>query len=107
MEEGMTNTWIALVFWAGLLALAIPYVLYAKHPDQKPVAAISIFILIFSAIAFALYGAIVVILSAFDMAAVLRQPLAAVVFMLVIFLPAILVARWQIRKPPARSPRLR
>lgn len=103
----MADTQIVLAFWAGLLALSVPYVLYAKHPAQKPVAAIAIFVLVFSVAAFLLFRVASLLLQLAEVGDVLTEPWAAVLFLIVVFVPAILLARWQIRKPPRGSPPLK
>ena len=47
----MPNLTHEIVAWIAFLILAIPYVMWAKHPDTKPVAAYLIFATIFSAAA--------------------------------------------------------
>ncbi len=100
----MLDTLVVIGIWALFLAVTVPYALRARHPRQKPVAAIAIFVFIFSAVAFFLYSALTWLLVLAGAAQVLARPWAAVPFLIVVFVPAFLLARWQIRKPPRRPP---
>jgi hypothetical protein len=100
----MSDTLIVLGIWALFLAASIPYALRARHPEQKPVAAIAIFVFVFSAVAFFLYRALTWLLVLAGAERILADPWAAVPFLIVVFAPAFLLGRWLIRKPPRRAP---
>lgn len=95
----------ALVLWLLFLTGAVFYVRRARHPDSKPVAAYLIFVTVFSVAAFALFTVITVLLEWAGKASLLANPLGAAAFLIAVFLPAFLIGRWQLRRPPLRSPR--
>jgi hypothetical protein len=93
----------ALTLWILFLVGIAFYVRRARHPEAKPVAAYLIFVIAFSATAFVLFGALTLLLQLAGQADLLAEPLAAGTFLIAVFLPAFLVGRWQLRKPPMRS----
>jgi hypothetical protein len=95
----------AFVLWLLLLAGAVFYVRRARHPDSKPIAAYLIFVTVFSVAAFALFTVFAALLEWAGEAALLANPLGAAAFLVAVFLPAFLIGRWQLRRPPLRSPR--
>jgi hypothetical protein len=95
--------WVA---WIVFLLLAVFYVARARHPRSKPFAAYVMFVIVFTAAGFILFSALSWGLAAADRAALLQRPLPAAGLLLVVFVPAFLLARWQIRRPPMRAPRL-
>ena len=99
----MPQTWLSILIGFTLLVLAIPYVASIRHPQQKPLAAYLIFIFIFAVASVVLYSLLLLLSSILDLTAALKHPLPALVFLLLIFLPAIALARWQARKPPWRQ----
>jgi hypothetical protein len=76
MENG---TFVAvLLIWIAFFILAIPLIRRIRHPDQRPFAAYLIFVSLFTLVAGILF---------------------ALLFLLLVFVPALLVATWQARKP--------
>lgn len=98
----MQQFYIALACWAGILLLAVPYVRRARHPEAKPLAAYLIFLTVFTAAAAVIFSLLGNILAAFGLGAWLVHPAGAVLFLILVFGPAYLLGRWQVRKPPRR-----
>lgn len=95
----------AFLLWAIFLIGAYFYTLREKHPETTQLAAYLIFIMIFSAVAFVIFTGIVLLLVARDQVGLLESALPSLLILLLAFIPAFLVARWQLRKPPSqRSP---
>lgn len=93
---------IALGLWALFLVAAIAYTQRERHRETKPLAAYMIFVIAFTVTAFVIFGTAVFLLQLSGYTAVLERPLAATLFMVLVFGPAFLVGRWQLRKPPRR-----
>ena len=95
----------ALIIWGLFLVGAFFYTRHAKHPQQPQLAAYLIFITIFSAVAFVIFTGMLLLLLARDQIGLLESKLASLPVLLLVFVPALFVARWQLRKPPSqRSP---
>jgi hypothetical protein len=95
----------AFLLWAIFLIGAYFYTLREKHPETTQLAAYLIFIMIFSAVAFVIFTGIVLLLVARDQVGLLESALPSLLILLLAFIPAFFVARWQLRKPPSqRSP---
>lgn len=90
----------ALGIWAVFLIAAIFFTRQARYPQTRPLAAYLIFSAVFTMSSFALFAVITAVLGALGQSQVLADPIAATVFLFVVFVPALLVARWQLRKPP-------
>ncbi len=99
----MSTYWTALLLGAALLLAAIPYVRKIRHPEQKPLAAYLIFISVFLVVAALLFRLLLWLAARLDLEAALDDPGPALLFIALVFLPAIAVAAWQARKPPWRS----
>lgn len=97
--------YIALVLWGAMMIAAAFYSEQRRHPAAKALAAYLIFVTVFSVTAFVIYGALILLLQALGRVALLSNPVLAAVFLLVVFVPAFLLARWQLKKPPARPHR--
>lgn len=95
---------LAIVVWLALLGLALPYVRRAKHPDVKPLAAFMMFVILFSLVGALLFLALSWLALETGRAAALGHPLGALVFLALVFLPAFLLARWVIKRPPLNRP---
>lgn len=102
----MALYWTTLAAWVLLLALFAPYVARIRHSSQKPVAAYLIFVTVFTAASFFLFLALSYIASVAGWAAALERPLPILLFLLAVFLPPFLLARWQARKPPRPAPKI-
>jgi len=89
-----------LVAWVVFLVAAIPYVLRAKHPRTRALAAWLVFVSIFSITAAVLYFALGAFAAAAGLADALGHPAGAAVFLALVFVPAFLAARWQLKRPP-------
>jgi hypothetical protein len=99
----MLNYWTSLLAGAAILAVAIPYVTRIRHPEQKPLAAYLIFVSVFVTAAVVLYSLLAWLAVKLGMQAALGNTGAALLFVVLIFLPAIALASWQARKPPWRQ----
>lgn len=89
-----------LVLWAAFLIAAIFYTRHARNPRMRPLAAYLIFAVIFTMSSFALFVVLTAVLAAVGRSQALAYPFAAAVFLFAVFVPALLIARWQLRKPP-------
>lgn len=92
---------LTLGLWVVFLAAAPIYTNRARHPRTRPLAAYLIFVAIFTLTAAVIFAAIVVVLTASGHDQLLAGPFAMAAALVVVFVPAFLVARWQLRKPPA------
>ncbi|MDT3706537.1 MAG: hypothetical protein ROZ09_06885 [Thiobacillus sp.] len=99
----MTET-MALIIWLVLLAFAFPYVRRARHPEVKPLAAFLLFVMLFSVVSGSLYFALLWIVLKMGWAAMLANALWALLFLVLVFAPAFLLARWMIKRPPLNRP---
>jgi len=95
-----------LIIWAVILALAYPYVQRAKHPDAKPLAAYLIFVTVLSTATVVLFFALGQLFQAAGWAGLLAHTAFAPVLLVLVFGPAFLLARWVLRLPPRRPPKL-
>jgi hypothetical protein len=94
---------IAVIGLLALLVAAVPYVTAIRHPQQKPFAAYMIFVSVFALGAAVLAGLLAWLANRLGLAAVLGNTLPAVIFLLLVFVPALAMATWQARKPPWRQ----
>jgi hypothetical protein len=99
----MLNYWTSLLAGAAILAAAIPYVTRIRHPEQKSLAAYLIFVSVFVTAAVALYSLLAWLSLRLGMEAALGNTGPALLFLVLVFLPAIALASWQARKPPWRQ----
>ncbi len=90
----------ALALWVLFLIAAVFYTRRARNPRTRPLAAYLIFAAIFTISAFVIFTIIVKLVDALGRGEVLAEPLAAALFLVVVFVPAFLIARWQLRKRP-------
>lgn len=95
----------ALAVWAVFLGAAVFYTRRARHPSARPLAAYLVFVTVFTLSAFALFAGFTFLLRAFGKSDLLTYPAFAALFLVVVFVPAFLVARWQLRHPPERPRR--
>lgn len=95
---------LALIVWLLLLAIAVPYVRRVKHPDTQTLAAAMLFVTLLSVISGSLFFALGWAASAAGWAHALGDPVFAVVFVILVFLPGFLFAHWMIRRPPWNRP---
>jgi hypothetical protein len=85
-----------------ILVAAIPYVLHIRHPEQKPFAAYLIFVSVFVVTAAVLFRLLAQLASTYGLGATLNAPAPALLFLALVFLPAVALATWLARKPPWR-----
>ena len=95
----MTET-LALIIWLILLVLAVPYVRRAKHPQVKTLAAVLLFVMLFSVVSGSLFFALSWIAVVTGRASALSNAFLALLFLALVFMPAFLFARWMIKRPP-------
>ena len=93
---------ISIVVGLLLLVLAVPYVARIRHPEQKPLGAYLIFVSLFAVTAALLFAAFATLADRLGVTSVLENPVAAMLFIVLVFTPAIALATWQTRKPPLR-----
>lgn len=92
-----------VTIWAIFLGLAALYVRRARHPQLKPLAAYLIFVMVFTVAAFVLFGVLTYLAEASGWLWVLDRPAGAALFLVLVFAPALALARWQIRRPPRQA----
>ncbi|TVR79247.1 MAG: hypothetical protein EA405_13065 [Rhodospirillales bacterium] len=102
----MQATGFIIAFWVALLLISIPVALRTRHPDQKPLAAVAIFIFVFTLVAAGLYLVVSTLVALLGLSDLLRAEKGVAVFLVVVFAPAFVMARWQVHKPPRRAPPL-
>ena len=95
---------LGILIWLAFLGLAVPYVRRARHPDVKPLAAYMMFVILFSLVGALLFLALSWLALGSGRAPALAHPLGAMVFLALVFVPAFLLARWVIRRPPLNRP---
>lgn len=93
-----------LAIWIVFLIGAFAYARKARHPLTRPLAAWLVFVTVFSAAAVFLFATGIWLLAVSDSTALLDDPLFAVLFLALVFVPSFFLGRWQLRKPP-RTPR--
>jgi len=87
-----------------LLVASLPYVQRAKHPETRLLAAYLLYVgsfVLVAAIAYFVVGWVVALAGLGD---ALARPWGAAVFLILVFVPAFAIARWQIKRPPMQSP---
>ena len=100
----MANQFLGIILWIALMLLAIPYVRRARHPRAKLVAAYMVFVILFSVGAVVMYSLLILGLGWVNRLYVLDHSLGAATFLALVFVPAFLLARWQLKKPPRQPP---
>lgn len=90
----------ALVLWALFLAVSPFYTSRKRNPLTRPLAAYLIFAATFTLSSFVIFAIVVAAFSVFGRSQALADPVIAALFLVVVFVPALLIARWQLRKPP-------
>jgi hypothetical protein len=86
-----------------ILAAAVPYVGRIRHPDKKPLAAYLIFVSVFVTAAVVFLTLLAWLASRLGLVSLLGDPGPALLFLALVFLPAVALATWQARKPPWRQ----
>lgn len=98
----MADYRLSIIIALVILVAAIPYVSWVRNPAQRPVAAYLIFVTVFLAAGFVLFGVLSWVLWRLGLDDALNQPIPAVVFLLLVFVPAFALGTRQIRKPPTK-----
>lgn len=101
----MNEISLLILLWLALLLLAAPYVRRVAHPSHKGLVAYLIFVVAFSAAAFVVFAVLSTLLVLLGRGDILLTPLGTVFFLLVVFLPAFLLARRLVRRPARPAPR--
>ncbi|MGD8783361.1 MAG: hypothetical protein PVF28_07120 [Thioalkalispiraceae bacterium] len=99
----MSNLWISIFVGIAILVISIPIVIRIRHPQQKPLAAYLIFITVFVLIAFFLFSLLMSFITNAGLETLLHQPLLIILFHVLVFIPALVVAIWLAAKPPWRQ----
>ncbi|MGD8546823.1 MAG: hypothetical protein PVG13_05630 [Thiohalophilus sp.] len=99
----MDNFWSSLIIGVIILTIAIPYVARIRHPEQKPLAAYLIFTSVFVVVAVVLFNLLVFFVAQYKLTEYLDQIGPATLFLVLMFLPAIILASWLARMPPWRQ----
>lgn len=100
----MASQSLGLILGIVLMLLAIPYVRHAKHPRAKLVAAYMVFMILFAVGSIVMYSVLLVLLNRYIGLDFLQRPPGAAIFLALVFVPAFLLARWQLKKPPRQVP---
>ena len=98
----MASYGISIVAGIVILVAAMPYTRRIRHPRQKPFAAYLIFVSVFVVTAAVLFRLLAQLASKLGLGAVLDAPGPALLFLILVFLPAVALATWLARKPPWR-----
>lgn len=96
----MLETWSTVLIAILVLAAAVPYVAWVRHPEQRPFAAYLVFVSVFAVAAVVLFVLIGWLADALGLIPVLGQGGLTVALLLLGVLPALGLATWQARKPP-------
>ena len=96
-------TFLALSLWGALMMGAIFYTQEVRHPEAGALSAYLTFAAVFTVTALVAFGALSLLVDGLGLADRLAHPLAASAFQAGVFLPAFLLARRQLRKPPRRT----
>ena len=99
----MADYGISIVIVLVILAAAFPYVMTIRNPKQKPLAAYLIFVSVFGATVFLLFNLFAKLASSLGLGNALDDPAPVLLFLALIFLPAMVLATWLARKPPWRQ----
>jgi len=94
---------IAAIAWIVFFLASIPYVRRHRHPAAKPLAAYLVFVGVFTLVAAGLFYVLGAMAAQLGLAEALATPLGVATFLLAVFAPAFVAARWQLRRPPGRT----
>ncbi|MEE4239681.1 MAG: hypothetical protein V2I51_23415 [Anderseniella sp.] len=83
-----------------LLLFAAYYSARARNPEVPRLAAFLIFTTVLTTVSFSLFMIMTYLSQQAGYSDVLSEPALAALFLLIVFVPGFLLARWQIRKPP-------
>lgn len=99
----MTDYGMEIAVFVAIILLAIPYVKRICHPEQRPFAAYLIFVSVFAVTAAIVYSLLVQLMVGMNRAPLLEAPAVALLFLALVFLPAIAFATVLARKPRRRQ----
>lgn len=91
-----------IMIWIVVLIAVVPYVNRIRHPDQKPLAAYLIFLFSFIIASSVLYAILAWLVAALNLTRLFGDVMATATFLVLVFVPAFLIARWLTRKPPSQ-----
>ncbi|ALP53901.1 hypothetical protein Tel_12575 [Candidatus Tenderia electrophaga] len=91
-----------MMIWIVVLIAVVPYVHRIRHPDQKFLAAYLIFLFSFIIASSALYALLAWLVEALNLTRLFGDVMTTLTFLILVFVPAFLVARWLTRKPPSQ-----
>lgn len=91
---------IALIIVSFLLLFAAYYSARARNPEVPKLAAFLIFTTVFTVVSFSLFMVVTYLSQQAGYDGILSEPALVALFLVIIFVPGFLLARWQIRKPP-------
>src|SRR3546814_12477230 len=95
-------SFLAVSLWGAFMLGAIFYTQEARHPDTKPLTAYLAFATMFTLIAAAIFGGLVLLVQTLDADDRLEHPLAMLAVHATVFVPAVLRGRRQTRRLPRR-----
>ena len=96
-------SWAPLA-WIVLLIASWPYVERARYHGMPQVAAYLVFVTTFSTLATVLFGMGATVAESLGRARMLDHPAGRLLFLVVGFLPGLLLGRWLIGRPLRRMP---
>jgi small basic protein len=98
----MMSMWVTTLISIAVLAAVAPYVARVRHPQQRPFAAYTIFVIIFAVTSLLLFIFIGWAADALGLVSTLG-PIGLMLLLVIFGLgPAFALATWQVRKPPMR-----
>lgn len=103
MDALFSTGHLVWVLVAIVIVAAWPYSQLVKHERHAPLAAFLLFTGVLILAAAALYLVIIVLVTAFGLAAYLHSWLAAIIIIALILVPAVLLARRIVGRPPRKE----
>jgi uncharacterized membrane protein len=99
----MINYSTSIILAVIILIVAVPYVSWVRNRAQKPVAAYFIFVIAFVTSGLVLFGVLTWLVWRTGLDAALNRPVPAVIFLILVFVPAIAIGTALVRKPPSQA----
>jgi hypothetical protein len=87
-----------------LLVASFPYVQRARHPETRLLAAYLLYVGTFVLVTAVAYFVVGWLVAWAGLGEALTRPWGAALFLILVFVPAFAIARWQIKRPPMQSP---
>src|SRR3546814_14347689 len=97
-------SFLAVSLWGAFMLGAIFYTQEARHPDTKPLTAYLAFATMFTLIAAAIFGGLMLLVQALDADDRIEHPLALLAVQATVFVPAFLLVRRQTLRLPRPPP---